>query len=297
MAGVTFSHAKVGTLNLRLPPTQVDWSYNVNTSVTNTYAGQVVQILSINFDRLTIQGRFGKEGARGARVTNNRLLPRPASQSRDYRSGGKYDIGLSQMTAYFQEYFTIASAGDNDRTTPYNQEPMTLRYEGRLGVNIDSGIPEEWKVYPVSFPSYKRSNDNFAPEWRVECEVFEESKVVREAEEQNIINRLSRVLDARTGVGYKPGNEFSDPAGRYLYKDGPVDEQKLQELIRAAQRRLREDINTTFTHYMDMLPALTPEDLDALLFGGGSMPIWLDFEVQNQNAGSGPGGRERNGGR
>ena len=78
MAGVRFQH-DVGTLDLRLPPTQVEWDYKLNTQTYQTYAGEVVQLLSVNFNKVSFQGQFGLEGPHGKNLVNGRLVDRPAS--------------------------------------------------------------------------------------------------------------------------------------------------------------------------------------------------------------------------
>ena len=100
MAGISFSHT-VGTLNLRLPPTEVDWSYKMATQTYSTYAGEVVQVLGISFDKVTFSGRFGKEGPHGKNlvVQNGQrvLVPRAVSEYTDWQTSEPYGVGLSQM--------------------------------------------------------------------------------------------------------------------------------------------------------------------------------------------------------
>lgn len=79
MAGVQFTH-DIGTLNLRLPPTQVEWDYKMNTQTFQTYAGEVVQVLGITFNKVTFTGKFGREGAHGKSLVDGRLVNRPLSK-------------------------------------------------------------------------------------------------------------------------------------------------------------------------------------------------------------------------
>lgn len=46
----------------RIAPESIDWTYTLNTSVTNTYGGRVVQILSVNINTLSVQCVSGRGG-------------------------------------------------------------------------------------------------------------------------------------------------------------------------------------------------------------------------------------------
>jgi hypothetical protein len=139
-------------------------TYDLVTNTVPTYAGEVVQILAIKFDQLVIEGKFGKEGPHGATLTDGRLERRETSQLRDFESAGVYAIGLTQMTEFFQRFFAIASQGHDAQVEGhYDQQPMTLRYDGASSVGVELGRDELWKVYPVNFPSYQRSLVDFAP--------------------------------------------------------------------------------------------------------------------------------------
>lgn len=266
MPGVTFSHPSVrGDLRLRLPPTQVDWSYNLVTRTTDTYAGQVVQVLAINFDKLTVMGRFGHEGPMGSRREGGRLLRRT---SKNWNTNLPLGVGLAQMTEWFREYFSVASQGsgrDESVDTNYREEPVTLRYQGALNQMVDIDKSEQvWKVYPTSFPSYRRSNENFAPEWRVECEVAEAPGAIKEAEQMSAIERL------RFGDRYTPLNPFSDPAGFYYWNaDRSV---KKKNLTAWALESARKDTQAIFDHFNVFLGEINEHDLNELVLQAASTP-------------------------
>jgi hypothetical protein len=289
MAGVVFSHPHpgLGDLILRLPPTEVDWTYNVNISTTDTYAGQIMQILSINFDKFVIRGQFGKEGAHGRkRSTAGRTEVRSVGEFRDYQTTERLGVGLSQMTEWFVQYFAIASqGGDSQIGGHYNVDPVTVKYQGSLAVEYDDGKQDgTWKVYPVSFPSYRRSNQNFAPEWQIECEVHEADSTVKNATQAEIIERLSGTTGIlRQGVGYRVSNEFSDPLGKYLYAGTQqLDLASLKAKIKESSKKVNEEATKMYDHLRNMLPALNDEDLDYLLVAGASGPA-LREETPGQN--------------
>lgn len=257
MAGVLFSHPTVGKLSLRLAPTSVEWTYNLNTSTTPTYAGEVVQILSVNFDQFIMQGRFGKEGPHGRNlVSKDRYEPRPIGEYRDYTNTGKYAIGLSQMTEYFRDYFAIASQGNDAHAVGhYDQAPMTITYDGSSDIEDGS-----WVVYPVSFPSYRRSNVDFAPEWQVVCEVEEpDYKIKTHAMTQELSN-------LRSYVGYFPQNRFSDPFGQYDPFTTPTKEAVKRAITQAQISAVEDSIVDIYQH---MMPAYNENDVEMLLNSSG----------------------------
>lgn len=269
MSGVTFSHSVLGNLTLRLPPTSVSWTYNMNTKTWDTYAGQVIQLLSINFDQFVITGKFGKEGPHGRIKEGNKFIERSSTEFDNYKTKSQYGIGLTQMTAYFRDYFSIASQGNNAHLQGnYNQEPIKLTYSGALDVPIDTGKAETWTIYPTSFPSYRRSNQDFAPEWRVEAEVYEPATEIQYQSSLAAIERL------RNAVGYKPLSPFTDPLGQFLPDnfDSLTAQAKLAAL-KKAYGKVNVKLDDVFAHYFSMLPAYTPSDLEALLNMNGSFPL------------------------
>ena len=270
MAGVTFSHpnASVGTLNVRLAPKQVDWSYKLNTRTTPTYAGEVIQLLSVNFEKLIIVGQFGREGPWGVGIREDgRYAPRKRSDRTDYKGGtGPYTVGLTQMTEYFRRYFAVASQGrDAVAQGHYNEQPMRVSYSGALDVDVDDGLTEgDWKIYPTSFPSFRRSNVEFAPEWRIEGEIVEPDTTIERASVETEIDRL------RSAVGFTHFNPFSDPY--WSYHDLPKDlsRKELEALYKKARKEALVKAGRRLDHYVDLFPIETEAALDELLFTGGS---------------------------
>jgi len=289
MAGTTFSHPDVGTLSIRFAPTSVEWNFNLITNTVQTYAGEVVQVLGINFDRLTIEGQFGKEGPFGAVRQNGTLVKRPVSEYRDFSDSREFAIGLTQMTEFFQRYFAIASQGHDAKVEGhYNQTPVVINYQGASDIGVELGRGEVWQVYPTSFPSYNRSVENFAPKWRVECNIHEAPESVRQVTQKDVITQLSETdKDAfRPGVGYKPFNPFSDPfqgaAGNGLTaRDlGNLSPSQRQALLDDARQQANENADKLFDKWKSMLPAYTDEELNRLILIGGSAPALLEDTVK-----------------
>jgi len=207
MAGITFSYNNAGNsheLALRHGPYNVNWTYNVNTSVTDTYTGQVVQVLGVNIDRLIIDGQFGREGATGRKIVGDKFVKR--SNTEQFDPSGTYP-GLYAMTEFFRGFFAIsAQGGDDPLTSPdanrYMQVPMQVTYEA-------GSSSKTWKITPVSFPSFKRTNEDFAPLWRIESYVIEADATIQQSQSQQVLSSINRL---RGGIGFKVANPFSDPA-------------------------------------------------------------------------------------
>jgi len=270
---IQFSHSQLNKgkpFVLRLGPTRVNWTYQLNTNIIDTYGGQIVQVLSINYDKLIIEGQFGREGPHGKRLYNH------SSGKKEWRDTPKeelwnyenvtdlYGLGLTQMTAYFQDYFAIASQGGDTRKPGlhYVQEPMKVSYTGGLDDrNFDAGGEREWTVYPVSFPSYSRSIKEFAPKWKIEFEIEEtkDYKLTR--------TTLEKHLKAiRQEIGFEHYWQFSDPVRMWAGNpDG------LEALV-AAEARYRQYLLEKFDFSLEFLPTMTTEEFTDLLLTGASVP-------------------------
>lgn len=287
MAGTIFNHPDLGMLPIRFAPTSVEWTFDLITNTVPTYAGEVIQILAIKFDRLTVEGQFGKEGPHGATQANGVLARRPTNELRDYASGGRLAIGLTQMTEFFQRFFAIASQGHDAQVEGhFKQSPMTLRYDGASDVGVALGKDEVWQIYPVSFPSYQRSLEDIAPKWRVECEVFEAPESIQEVTQRDVITQLSGSdVDAfRPGIGYRPFNKFSDPfqPPKNAFKDMSAS-QRLA-LLDDARKNANVNADQLYDKWRSMIPAYDQETLNRLITMGGSAPV-REEDITNTDTG------------
>jgi hypothetical protein len=243
----TFSYSdatgKTHTMKLRHNPYNVNWSYNLNTNIIDTYAGQVVQVLSVKIDRLTIEGQLA-DGPRGRNRDGDRLVQRDLDAQFSY--SGTY-VGLHGMTEFFREYFALVSQGqDKEVVGQFRQVPMSVNYD--VEAKPDS---RHWPgIIPVSFPSFRRANDNFAPMWKIEAYVWEADRTVHQALHKQALKRLKQ------GVGYKAANEFSDPKLNF------------QEI---------RDINTNLIEgFKALLPSYTRDELYDMIWNNVSVPRFVD---------------------
>lgn len=259
------------TLTLRHNPTAVDWTYNINTRVYDTYGGQVIQLLSVNIDTLTIQGQLGREGPFGVkkatgvatdrwggRVTQGQWQTRNPTEQFEYQ-GVRYP-GLHAMVEFFREYFAVVSqGGDPQNPGRFLQIPMGLTYSntytdivnGKEVTDVTQPFngTRRWTITPVSFPSFRRSNEDFAPEWKVECEIIQADSRIAMIEKQNAIARL------QAAVGYKTQNPFSDPLANDQNQTG------------------LEDLNDKIVNqFKSLLPHMTRGEVDDLIWKNVSVP-------------------------
>lgn len=221
------------SLRLRHNPTEINWTYNVITREFDTYGGQVIQVLSVNIDNLVFQGQLGKEGPFGVKRVGSSAVDDPRwhgrvppggfvtrSHSEQFEYNGVQYPGLHAMVEFFREYFALVSqGGDPQNPGRFLQIPMQVDYGNTYTEMIDgkevTGRTDHrgrsWTIVPRNFPSFRRSNENFAPEWRIECEVVEADKSILYKEKQAAIARL------HAAIGYKVRNPFSDPLADPAY--------------------------------------------------------------------------------
>lgn len=59
------STANLGGVDFRISPSQVNWTYSVDTNVIPTIGGRVIQILGVTLGDMVVQGRYGVDRAGG----------------------------------------------------------------------------------------------------------------------------------------------------------------------------------------------------------------------------------------
>lgn len=100
MANVIFSHPLiVNDLHIKVKPDQVTWAYGLNTASFPTYGGEVVQILSVFFDDMTVSGTVAS---------------------------------YAEMEAIYGWFITYMQYATQGRDNPsYDQHPVTFNYPER----------------------------------------------------------------------------------------------------------------------------------------------------------------------
>jgi hypothetical protein len=271
--------------SLRVDPYNVSWNYNINTQTYDTYGGQVVQVLSVNIDGLTIDGQIGKEGPFGIHKQLNTVIKNgvkvkvPVDDPRwggkiaygdwitndqveqyNYRHHPKY-AGLYQMAEFFSDYFSVSTQGGtldtNGKPEPgkYIQIPMRITYDAgpypTHGSSHGQTETRVWHAFPNNFPQFSRSNQDFAPLWKIEFSVYQADPNIERSTKNDAIKALSRIRD---GIGWEAENPWIDPAANPKDPAAIVTKQMVSE----------------FKHF---LPKITEGDLGDMIWKGISMPF------------------------
>lgn len=206
------------TITLPLGVSGVTWDYKLNTSVTDTYGGQVIQILGVTVTNLVIEGNFGgpdpdwgafQRGNGSYDILGNDADPN--SRFSQYRwindSSNPWVNGIVQLGDWFRQYFELTTQGGQTKTgsfQKYNQKAMTFKFPGR-GWNM--------RIRPTSFPQVLLANDNVAPQWRVEADFVEDFETDRSFVKDVNDLALERLNALKVGIGFKRENPFSEYTG------------------------------------------------------------------------------------
>ena len=139
MNAITFSHPssqvqqKLGDLTVAVKPDQIVWSYGLNTANFSTYGGEVVQILSMYVEDMSIEGTVGSYAE------------------------------LERIYKWFIFYMQVATQGHSGHEG-YDTRPVKMIYHHR-GWKFD--------IYPKSLPGFKYGRDVVAPTWKLQAAVSE----------------------------------------------------------------------------------------------------------------------------
>lgn len=234
---VEFTHRECGTLRVYTGLDDIGWGYSLNVADWNTYAGQVVQILSCYVDDLTLTGTL-----------------------QSYAD-------LEAVTKYFLTYFQVASQGDRINPIPgktsYNQEPMTMRY-GHRGW--------EFQIMPTSYPAFRLGREVIAPEWRLQAHMVDQEGdveglgelILKEIEIKSRLDTDDTALDTNFGltgvIRFVDENPFSDPFTR--------------KGLDFADKTLADRADEIATWYKHLLPSYLSGDFDAITGQLGSKPAF-----------------------
>lgn len=195
------------TITLYLSPSNVTWDYTLRTNIVDTYGGQVVQILGVSIENLTIEGFFGLEGMWGLNTKIKNEDPNSFNfgryQSRFVRGDrrvwdedyGQYGNGLVQFSEWFKRYFyqTTQAGG-------FAKQNITFKYP-HMGW--------EWSIRPLTFPQVRFANNELLPQWRIECDFIED---VQGTFTQTVTANAKAALGRyKNGVGFKEFIEWSQP--------------------------------------------------------------------------------------
>ncbi len=139
-----FYHHNIGNLTIDTGLDDAQWAYGLNTANFSTYGGEVVQILSVYIDDLTLRGTVST-----------------------YKQ-------VEAIYKYFTAYFMVSTQGqsptpnigDSVDGSAYNLYPVLFSYPER-----------NWffKLYPKSAPGFRYGRDVIAPTWELTSFVVDDA--------------------------------------------------------------------------------------------------------------------------
>jgi hypothetical protein len=140
MATLTFSHPIAGSLTIDTGIDTAQWAYGLNTVSYPTYGGEVIQILSVYIDDLTLVGP----------ITTYKQM--------------------EAIFRFFVDYMVSATQGTNatpdQGASAYNLDPVDFYYSERNW---------HFKLYPMSLPGFTYSGQMVNPTWTMQAHVVDDS--------------------------------------------------------------------------------------------------------------------------
>lgn len=266
----TFSAPNVSTLSggdfppritLYLSPNDVSWKYSLRTNVIDTYGGQVVQILGVSIEDLTIRGFFGEEGMWGYNenhVSRYEEFPDElmvgevgyaVSNNQEYKKWKQTDVkndryafyrnGMVQFSEWFKTYFYYTTQAGN-----FDKNNMTFHYPH---------LNWHWNIRPLDFPRVRFANDELTPQWELKCDFIED---IQNNFQQEVTAVAKKALGRfRDNVGFSEFIEWSEPV--YTNKQSRTDAAK--------------DIAVKYSDFIG--GDFTEKELETLLTRGFSYPV------------------------
>lgn len=186
---IIFSHAGLPDLRLGVNPDQIVWSYGLNTQNYPTFGGEVVQILSMFIEDMTITGTVGS-----------------------YR---KMEAIYQWFVAYMQT--STQGHGSKGKGQAFDTTPVTFYYPRR-----------GWKflIQPKTAPGFRYGKDVVAPTWSIQAAVVEspesfEQLIKTEAEMNAMQDPSFKPFGTATAqIGFHEFNPWTTPNTGKDYKKG-----------------------------------------------------------------------------
>lgn len=227
-------------ITLYLSPNNVTWDYTLKTNVIDTYGGQVVQILGVSIENMTIEGFFGSEGMWGWNVNNEGHLTSSRFEqesAKDYLND-PMKSGLYQLSEWFKEYFYKVTQYGNFQT-----ENLVFHYPH---------MDWEWNIRPLDFPRVRFANDELLPQWQLKCDFIEDKQGTFTQEVTNSAKVALTKLEGK--VGFSRFIEWSEP----MYKSAED------------RTKVASDVGVKYSEFVGK--EFTDDEVKILAAGGFSFP-------------------------
>lgn len=238
MPDVVFTHPDIVTPDgLILPltiPTGADelaWSYGLNTQTFPTYGGEVVQILSVYIDDVTVKGTL-------ANFTQMEEI---------YGWFLNFIQMASQGATGPKPYNNYLGADDPGEGEAYNTAPVSMSY-------LERGW--SWKVIPKGLPGFRYGRDVVAPEYELTCAVVQADQAVIEITEAELEKRTlvdPSELFTQDMIKYGDLVDYEGSTWQYSYNrfsapyKGEYDPKKVEKLLGPKA----DYYNHLIPHYLD----------------------------------------------
>jgi hypothetical protein len=171
-----FSHPnpKIGSLQIDTGLDECSWAYNLNTAVYPTYGGEVVQILSVFIDDVTISGTVSTYSQAEA------------------------------IYSYFANYMQLATQGFGGGTR-FVATPVTFVYPARNW---------NFQIFPKTAPGFTYTFDTVTPTWQITAHVEDDTvdlKPIKNAIASSVASQLSVFEGLNDEISPDSGNPDTDP--------------------------------------------------------------------------------------
>lgn len=230
-AQIVFSHPRSPEpLNVWVKPNAVQWSYGLNTANYPTYGGEVIQILSVFIDDMTITGN-----------------------TRSYRE-------MENIFRWFTNYIQRATQGTTGQGADgYDSNPVKMTYPERGW---------QFEIIPKALPSFKYGRDLTVPEWTMQAAVVEPQWGISDSSMKELqgaildsqglnsqflkgegielfgkatINSSAAAAGYDTAFNFNPDDPFS----------GPTEAQYKKDKLRGAYGELADTYNKLIPAYLE----------------------------------------------
>lgn len=153
---------------------EIGWSYALNVAEFPTYGGEVVQILSVYIDDVTIEGTV-----------------------RQYEDA-------EEIYSYFMKYFAIATQGSTAASADkYSQVPMIMEYAHRGW---------RFEIQPLEAPGFTYATKTVAPRWQIKAHMVDNTPDVSKLQELVVEELIDQEQFSLKGViSPESGNPAQNP--------------------------------------------------------------------------------------
>ena len=194
---------------------EVEWGYSLNVAEFPTYGGEVVQILAVYIDDLTIGGTI-----------------------RNYEE-------LESIYGFFMEYFTVATQGTSQLSPEgekYTQVPMIFEYGHR-----------NWRfeIQPLEAPGFEYGQDVITPRWEMKAHMVDKTPDVSKLEQLVTRELIGKEQFTLKGIISLEGNPETNPFVAPGVVKGDVFTESQQKLAEERVTRIGDYYHSLIPTYLN----------------------------------------------